>query len=61
MDRLISTVLNKLYVRVQKALIQLPKVSGARVGMLAVESYGNWGKEAQNTFARLASILSILP
>ena len=26
---------------------------------LAVESYGNWGKEAQNTFARLASILSI--
>ena len=26
---------------------------------LAVESYGNWGKEAKNTFARLASILSI--
>ena len=26
---------------------------------LAVESYWNWGKEAQNTFARLASILSI--
>ena len=26
---------------------------------LAVESYGNWGKEAQNTFARLASILFI--
>ena len=26
---------------------------------LAVESYGNWGKEAQNTFARQASILSI--
>ena len=26
---------------------------------LAVESYGNWGKEAQNTLARLASILSI--
>eukprot|EP00731_Ephydatia_muelleri_P006949 Em0003g1197a len=26
---------------------------------LAVESFGNWGKEAQNTFARLASILSI--
>ena len=26
---------------------------------LAVESYGNWGKEAQNTFTRLASILSI--
>ena len=26
---------------------------------LAVESYGNRGKEAQNTFARLASILSI--
>ncbi|KAL5460333.1 hypothetical protein EMCRGX_G033778 [Ephydatia muelleri] len=26
---------------------------------LAVESYGNWGKEAQNTFARLTSILSI--
>ena len=25
----------------------------------AVESYGNWGKEAQNTFARLSSILSI--
>ena len=24
-----------------------------------VESYGSWGKEAQNTFARLASILSI--
>ena len=28
---------------------------------LAVESYGNWGKEAQNTFAGLASILSISP
>ena len=26
---------------------------------LAVESYGNWGKKAHNTFARLASILSI--
>ena len=26
---------------------------------LAVESYGNWGKEAENTFARLASILLI--
>ena len=26
---------------------------------LAVESYGNWGKEAQSNFARLASILSI--
>eukprot|EP00731_Ephydatia_muelleri_P016838 Em0009g1262a len=39
-----------------------PKVSGAGVRVcfpLAVESYGNWGKEAQNTFARLASILSI--
>ena len=26
---------------------------------LAVESYGNWGKEVQKTFARLASILSV--
>ena len=26
---------------------------------LAVESYGNWGNKAQNTFARLAFILSI--
>eukprot|EP00731_Ephydatia_muelleri_P017791 Em0010g889a len=26
---------------------------------LAVETYGNWGKEAQNTFSRLASLLSI--
>ena len=26
---------------------------------LAVETYSNWGKEAQNTFSKLASLLSI--
>ena len=26
---------------------------------LAVETYGNWGKEAQSVFSRLASLLSI--
>ena len=28
---------------------------------LAVETYGNWDKEAQNTFSRLVSLFSMLP
>ena len=48
--------------RVILQVLQLTKQSAEStfpMPHLAVESYGNWGKEAQNTFARLASILSI--
>ena len=45
----------------QSAESTLPMTQSVRSrgGYVAVESYGNWGKEAENTFARLASILSI--